>query len=293
MAEHRHKRETNARLKPRAITVAAPLALLATSGAVTIGVVSADPHPGSLLADGTSPRDAADLTRTAARVAPKAPKKEPARLAIAEQLKSHTRLDRAESLSRSAARDTERLWTTADLNLWTGPGADARQVGEVQEGEKIVATGRERQQRVEVVIDGQVRWVSDGYLSDEKPPPAPAGLSHDACPDPSVENGLTDAAVYVYRSVCHAFPQITSYGGWDAHGEHSSGKAIDIMTSDKALGDQIAEFLRAHAAELDLYDVIWWDRIWTPVRSSEGWRNYGDRGSATANHMDHVHVSVN
>ena len=33
------------------------------------------------------------------------------------------------------------------------------------------------------------------------------------CPDPGVENGLTSNAVYVYRSVCHAFPQITTYGG--------------------------------------------------------------------------------
>jgi hypothetical protein len=113
------------------------------------------------------------------------------------------------------------------------------------------------------------------------------------CPDSSVESGLTSSAVYVYRSVCHAFPQITSYGGWDAHGEHSSGKAIDIMTTDKALGDQIAAFLQSHASELDLYDVIWWDQIWTPVRASEGWRDYGDHGSATANHMDHVHVSTN
>jgi hypothetical protein len=146
---------------------------------------------------------------------------------------------------------------------------------------------------VEVVIDGESRWVTEGYLSDEKPVTAPAGLSMAPCPDPSVENGLTSSAVYVYRSVCHAFPQITSYGGWDAHGEHSSGKAIDIMTSDKALGDQIAAYLQSHASELNLYDVIWWDQIWTPVRAAEGWRAYGDHGSATANHMDHVHVSTN
>jgi hypothetical protein len=65
------------------------------------------------------------------------------------------------------------------------------------------------------------------------------------------------------------------------------------MTSDKALGDQIAAYLQEHASELNLYDVIWYDRIWTPERASEGWRAYGDHGSATANHMDHVHVSTN
>jgi hypothetical protein len=112
------------------------------------------------------------------------------------------------------------------------------------------------------------------------------------CPDPSVENGLTEGAVYVYRSVCHAFPQITSYGGWDNHGEHSSGKALDIMTSDVELGTAIAEFLQAHASELHLFDILWRQHIWTPVRASEGWRLFADRGSATANHFDHVHVSV-
>ena len=112
------------------------------------------------------------------------------------------------------------------------------------------------------------------------------------CPDGSVEYRLTPAAVYVYRSVCHAFPQITSYGGWDAHGEHASGKALDIMTSDVTLGNRIAAFLQAHASELHVYDILWRQHIWTPVRASEGWRLFADRGSPTANHDDHVHVSV-
>ena len=100
------------------------------------------------------------------------------------------------------------------------------------------------------------------------------------------------AAVRVYRAVCNNFPQVGSYGGWDNHGEHRSGRALDIMTGDVALGDAIAEFLRAHAAELDLYDVIWRQRIFTQQRAGEGWRSMPSRGSATANHMDHVHVSV-
>ena len=100
-------------------------------------------------------------------------------------------------------------------------------------------------------------------------------------------------AVYVYRSVCHAFLQITSYGGWDAHGEHSSGRALDIMTSDVELGTAIAEFLQAHASELNLYDILWRQHIWTPVRAGEGWRSMPSRGSATANHYDHVHVATN
>ncbi|WP_246160544.1 mucin-2 protein [Nocardioides humilatus] len=186
----------------------------------------------------------------------------------------------------------KRLWTTSELNLWTRPDDKAKKVGEIKAGKKVLVTGRKLKDRVEIVVEGDARWVTQGYLSADKPVGVGAGLSMDPCPDPSVENGLTDKAVYVYRSVCNAFPQVTSYGGWDAHGEHSSGRAIDIMTSDVTLGTAIAEFLRAHASELGLYDVIWRQHIWTPERAGEGWRAMENRGSATANHYDHVHVSV-
>lgn len=122
--------------------------------------------------------------------------------------------------------------------------------------------------------------------------PRTAGLSMAPCPTDGVESGLQPAAVRVHRAVCNAFPQILRYGGLGA-GEHADGKAIDIMTTDPRLGEQIADFLKAHAAELGLFDVIYRQHIWTPVRASEGWRQMPDRGSITANHYDHVHVSVN
>jgi hypothetical protein len=293
VAEHRHKRDTDARRKPRAATVAAPLALLATASAVTLGVLASSPaSTGTLLAKDTA--DISSVTTSRDTVSRADARVERVRLQKAfDRNKRLVESRSALRATRSAVRTADtRLWTTTDLNLWSGSGKDAKQDGEIEAGKRVLVTGRKADGRVEVVMDGQSRWVTEGYLSDEKPVTAAAGLSMAPCPDPSVENGLTSNAVYVYRSVCNAFPQITSYGGWDGHGEHSSGKALDIMTSDKALGDTIAEFLRSHASELDLYDVIWWDRIWTPVRASEGWRGYGDHGSATANHMDHVHVST-
>ncbi|GAA1154609.1 mucin-2 protein [Nocardioides aquiterrae] len=282
MAEHRHKRDTDARRKPRAALVAAPLALLATASAVTIGVLASSPEP-TLLAQDT----AADVS--GATVARDTVSRSGSRLE-AEKL----RLKPSVLTQRAVAKADERRWTTTTLNLWSASGDDATQVGELEAGKRVLVTGRTAADRVEIVWQGEARWVTAGYLSEEKPEvvTAAGGLSMEPCPDPSVESGLTSNAVYVYRSVCHAFPQITSYGGWDAHGEHSSGRALDIMTTDKALGDQIAAFLQAHASELHLYDVIWWDLIWTPERASEGWRDYGDHGSATANHMDHVHVAT-
>jgi hypothetical protein len=123
--------------------------------------------------------------------------------------------------------------------------------------------------------------------------PRPAtGLSMAPCPSDGVEVGLQPAAIRVHRAVCNAFPQIARYGGLGA-GEHADGKAIDIMTTNVALGYEIAAFLQSHAAELDLFDVIYRQHIWTPVRAGEGWRLMPDRGSITANHFDHVHVAVN
>lgn len=305
MAEHRHKRDTDARRKPRAAAVAAPLAVLATASVVTVGVLAGSPVSETLVAAdatsigavagqqadapvaGTVVRAGAPLSRLAQEQSPRQVTSRSSDRAAAQETR--------EATQRAVSQADTRLWTTTVLNLWTASGEDATQVGEIDASEQILVTGREADGRVEVVVDGESRWVTAGYLSEDKPEPegAAAGLSMAPCPDPSVENGLTSDAVYLYRSVCNAFPQITSYGGWDAHGEHSSGKALDIMTTDKALGDSIAAFLQSHAAELNLYDVIWWDQIWTPVRASEGWRSYGDHGSATANHMDHVHVATN
>lgn len=292
MAHHRHKRETNARrfasrTGGRTAKIAVGAAVAATLPAVALGVLQATPtasiglpaHQQLPLQLDSSRYDEAPVSRSFNRAA-------------ARNFQQGMAAQRA--TARAVGSAHVRKWSTVDLNLWSSAAQAAEQVGLLKSGRHVLVTGRAEDGRVEVVVDGQSRWVTAGYLSDDKPAAvaAAAGLSMAPCPDGSVEYRLTPAAVYVYRSVCHAFPQITSYGGWDAHGEHASGKAIDIMTSDVALGNSIAAFLQQHASELHIYDILWRQHIWTPVRASEGWRLFADRGSPTANHMDHVHVSV-
>jgi hypothetical protein len=295
VAHPRHKRDTDARSfaskpfskPPRAALLAAPIAVAATAAAVTVGLVSTGSGTDQVVA-------AADVSK----VAPK-PQPVPSAAVVIE--------DRGTSVSRSLtrrqavkARTGKTQWTTTALDLWKRPGKGAGKAGEVKAATKVLATGRELGGRVEIVIDGAARWVTKGYLADQKPapkptqPPEPPGISMQPCPDSSVEDGLKPQTIKVYRSVCHAFPEVTEYGGWAARTEHDTGNAIDVMVyGDKALGDRIAAWAHEHAAELDLYDLIWWDRIWTPVRAAEGWRDYGDHGSPTANHMDHVHIGTN
>lgn len=182
-------------------------------------------------------------------------------------------------------------WTTEDLSIRTGPSRAARVLGEIEVGKRIGITGERIDGFAEVVLEGTSRWVTAKYLSKEKPAIA-KGLDFTPC-GPALP-GIVPDMQRAYFAVCNAFPQVQTYGGVAGRVEHNTGHAVDAMVyGDKALGDQIAAFLLAHASELNLYDIIWYQHIWTPVRAAEGWRSMGDRGSATANHMDHVHFGVN
>jgi hypothetical protein len=202
---------------------------------------------------------------------------------------------------------------TASLNMWSAPREKGRPLAVLPERGRVAVTGVRSAAFAQILHGGQVRWVKRAYLVDKLPKPAAeesggsagsggsaaatgsaAGISTAPCPDGSgTESGLTSSAVRLFRSACNAFPALSSYGGYDGHGEHSSGRAIDFMVTDSSLGQALADWARAHASELGLYDVIWAQHIWTPVRSGEGWRSMSDRGSSTANHYDHVHIAVN
>lgn len=276
MPQGRHSLAPRASKPRRLAVVAAPLL---TTAVIGIGVVA--PGAGNTLAG-----DQVDFSQYA--------------------FGSTEAADRATALSRSASRAsvqsgvelpkvTRKLWTTADLDLRLSPRENGRVSGEFTALRKIAVTGVRRNGYAQVVVGRQVRWVTAEYLARKKPTdPAHLPLINKPCPGTSgVESGLTPDAIRVYRAVCNQFPQITRYGGLDNHGEHTTGKAIDVMTSDVALGTAIAEYLRANAAELNLYNVIWRQRIFTQERGGEGWRPMSSRGSATANHYDHIHVSVN
>jgi hypothetical protein len=111
--------------------------------------------------------------------------------------------------------------------------------------------------------------------------------------------GLSANARQVLSRVRSLWPQITSFSGYRAGaGDHGTGHAVDLMVpgwstaAGRATGDEIAAYVRAHAAELGVTYVIWRQHIWSVARAGEGWRLMPDRGSVTQNHYDHVHVSV-
>ncbi|HEY0775220.1 MAG TPA: SH3 domain-containing protein [Nocardioidaceae bacterium] len=201
------------------------------------------------------------------------------------------------------------LFSTTVVNIRQFPSENARLLGSLEWAEKIPVSGVTRGEWTEVVLDGKSAWVFSDYLAKKKPrpepepepeegtapsaPALPAGLSMAACASGSdVESGLVSNAVAVHRAVCGAFPSITEYGGVRPDDdEHGTGQALDIMISGDA-GWEVAEYVRANAGDLGVSEVIYSQKIWTVQRSSEGWRWMEDRGSTTANHYDHVHVTV-
>jgi hypothetical protein len=193
---------------------------------------------------------------------------------------------------------TDSKYATAELNVRTKPQDDASVVGVVRAGTKLSVTKTVTDGFRYVSYHHKGRWVKDQYLSDKKPTSGSSssggGISGAPCPSgSSMESGLTPDAIRVHRALCHRYPQISNFlGRRTSSGYHGQGRAVDNMISDSTVGWEIARWVRAHHKELGAMEVIYRQHIWTVQRSSEGWRSMSDRGSPTANHMDHVHVSV-
>ncbi|RZQ63862.1 hypothetical protein [Amycolatopsis suaedae] len=68
--------------------------------------------------------------------------------------------------------------------------------------------------------------------------------------------------------------------------DHPDGLALDFMVDTKT-GNEIADYLLANRKAFGITYVIWRQRY----NDGSGWSMMEDRGGATANHFDHVHVS--
>ena len=196
-----------------------------------------------------------------------------------------------------------RKYATTDLNVRTEPKADGSVVAVVDKGNKVAVTKTITNGFRYVSYRGKGRWVKNKYLSEKKPKSTSSsssssgrggGISGAPCPGgSSVESGLTSDAIRVHRALCHRYPQFTSFlGRRSSSGYHGQGRALDCMISNTTVGWDAAKWVRANAKSLGVSEVIYRQQIWTVQRSSDGWRPMSDRGSPTANHMDHVHVSV-
>ncbi len=184
-------------------------------------------------------------------------------------------------------------YTEVRLKVRKSPDTDADVVTVLDPADKVKITDVTEDGFRQIIYKDKPRWVSAEYLSKSKPKvSASGGLSTAPCASGSgVEGGLQANAIAAHRAICARFPQVTAYGGYrGGSANHSSGRALDVMISGST-GTEIANWARANAAALGITEVIHAQKIWTTQRAGDGWRGMSDRGSATANHYDHVHLS--
>ena len=111
------------------------------------------------------------------------------------------------------------------------------------------------------------------------------------------ENANLSPEVAAYKEEIGEAYNVSDYSLYRAGdpGDHGRGKAVDFMVYDDtdkgdAIADQAVYDMQSGAEDISY--VIWKQRIngdWTNYQ----WEAMEDRGSITANHYDHVHVSFN
>ena len=252
-----HPRLRRGRRAPGAAALAAATALSVAGGGAAIFVIA-------------GPADAAGNLASA-------PVASAALVARADTERSSRSTGRA----ALATRTTTSAGLSAPVSLAPGGGVTAYTVTAVAKPKPKVVTPPAATAAADAPSNGAAATA----------PSAPSGGSTSTYSSAGAALGLTPAAAAVYSAIRSTFG-ITNIGGLRAgdSGDHGSGRAVDVMISSAGQGDAVASYAIANMGRFGITYVIWQQRIW--LAGSGGWRAMEDRGSATANHFDHVHISV-
>jgi hypothetical protein len=119
--------------------------------------------------------------------------------------------------------------------------------------------------------------------------------------DPTSSGCLTPRTLHALNQAKAAgFTRYVSCHRSGGSGEHPKGRACDFAAQqggfggaatggDRTYGNNLAAFFVANASRLGVLYVIWYRQIWLP---GTGWRSYSGSGSPSAEHTNHVHLSV-
>jgi hypothetical protein len=119
---------------------------------------------------------------------------------------------------------------------------------------------------------------------------------------PTIGDSITPRMHEVRDEVDRRFGPFSAIGCYrpGSDGEHPLGRACDFMLSTGGVmpaaasvqkGYDIAAWAQANASRLGIMYIIYRQRIWDVRMPSSGWVPMENRGSITANHYDHVHIS--
>jgi len=189
-----------------------------------------------------------------------------------------------------------KMWVNVgSMYLRETSAADGKIVATVSRGTELPVTGKTEGDRTQVIYQGVERWAYTAFLSKSAPAPAPKGVTLTGY------NKLNKNSKAVVAAVVANFPKVNTIHGWRSSSayssDHPNGRAVDIMIPDwkgsgVQYGTEVAEYFKKNAGKYRVRYIIWRQRVWNVAYPARGWRAMENRGSATANHYDHVHVSV-
>ncbi len=216
--------------------------------------------------------------------------------------KPSTSSSAAPKTSGSSSSTTSTKYATANLNLRSAPSTTGRVVTVVAKGKALTTTGLTANKFTQVIYNNAKVWASSSYLSSTKPSTSSSSSSSSSS---SYSGGgsvglskLKASTMKVVTTMRAKYPKFVTFYGVrsDPLPDHPSGYAFDAMLPNykvnNAYGWAAANYLRANAKSLGIQYIIFDQKIWNVSRSSEGWRSMANRGSDTANHKNHIHVTM-
>lgn len=153
-----------------------------------------------------------------------------------------------------------------------------------------------------------IQRLTDGPADDAGPSLRCEGTAAEDLPEQELTpTGLTPRAQQVRDEMTKVFGDLPLGGfapggvshGHGAESTHYSGRGIDaffrpITEENRREGWILAQWLIAHADDLDIQYVIFDDQIWSAHSSRGRWQHYDAPAPANdiLRHRDHVHVDV-
>ena len=265
MAHHRHKRDTEARRKPKALAVIGPLAVLATASVVTLGVLAADPRrvrPGA-----ARPPQRLDRCRPRAATTPVTRSEDRVKATdVARPAAAGVHVEGGDHRPRSRPRRSSAgppTSSTSGTSRATRPSSSASS----RPARRSLVTGREMWGRTEIVLKGKSRWVTDGYLSDEKPPTLGGDCTNGTSVPGRRERQHRGRPPRGLRQLPRRSPSTARCAAVAAT---TAPAGPSTSWSAASAAGQVANFVRENYAALGVSYVIYSQSIWSVERSRRG-----------------------
>jgi hypothetical protein len=211
-------------------------------------------------------------------------------------------IDRAAALDAVAATEDKKLRDLLDTKEEANRAKLALD-GEIREQQKQVQIMAARKKQAETALKNAGGGENASGPTGSGGSSTAAGFSGGSgcVDDPTTSGCITPRLLHALRQAQAAgFKRFVSCFRSGGSGEHPKGRACDFAAAtdgfgsvasggDRTYGNNLANYFINNSSRLGVLYVIWFRQIWLP---SSGWKSYSGSGSPSAEHTDHVHLSV-